>query len=172
MFLKISSEIIFCNYLKNCCHLMENFDKLPVQWRIRVCCLPGSSSSHRWKSLICKLKLLFFCYFYFFLLFLKSFFLIWTIFKVLVAFVIILFLFYVLVFFGHEVCAEGLHPLTPHSNRDGPVTPALEGKVLTPGSPRKSMDLLYPWRSLQKWLACHRINGISYERTIFIFKIF
>ena len=167
MFLKISSKIIFYNYLKNYCHLMENFDKLPVQWRIHICCLPGPSShrywdQHLWKSLICKLKLLFiFCYFYFFLLFLKSF-LMWTIFKVFVEFVIILFLFYVLIFFGHEVSVEGPHPLTPHPNRDGPLTPALEGKVLTPGSPRLFLKLLCPWRSLQKWLACHRINGISY----------
>ena len=88
----------------------------------------------------------------------------WTIFKVFVEFVIILFLFYVLVFFGYEVSAEGPHPLTPsppQPNRDGPVIPALEGKALTSGSPRLFLKLLYPWKSLQEWLACHRINGIS-----------
>ena len=38
----------------------------------------------------------------------------WTIFKVFVEFVIILFLFYVLVLFGHDVSAEGPHPSLPH----------------------------------------------------------
>ena len=61
--------------------------------------------------------------------------LIWTIFKVFIEFVTILLLFYVLVFFGHKACGipapcAGLKP----------TLPALEGEILTTGTPGKSLN--------------------------------
>ena len=61
----------------------------------------------------------------------------WTIFKVFVEFVIILFLFYVLVFFGHEVSEEGPHPSPPHP-------PPQQGWTCNPCIRRQSRN---PWIS-------------------------
>ena len=62
----------------------------------------------------------------------------WTIFKVFIEFVTILLPFYFLVFFsfGHEICGI----LVPQP-RIKPVPHALEGKVLIPGPPEKSLEL-------------------------------
>ena len=61
----------------------------------------------------------------------------WTIFKVFIEFVIILFLFYVLgsffFFFGQKACGI----LVPWPGIE-PTTPAMEGEVLTTGPPEKS----------------------------------
>ena len=70
-----------------------------------------------------------------FVCFLKIFFWIWTILKVLIEFVGILLLFYVW-FFGRESCGilvsqPGIHP----------ILPALEGEVLTAGPLGKSLDV-------------------------------
>ena len=58
----------------------------------------------------------------------------WTIFKVFVEFVTVLFLFYVLVF-PPQACAILAPPLGIK-----PATSALEGEVLTTGPPRKSLE--------------------------------
>ena len=60
----------------------------------------------------------------------------WTIFKVFIEFVTILFLFYALVF-GRKVCGF----LAPWPGIK-PAPPALEGEVLTTGLPGKSLDLI------------------------------
>ena len=58
----------------------------------------------------------------------------WTIFKVFIEFVPILFLFYALFFFGHEAC--GILASQPCIE---PTPPALEGEVLTIGLLGKSL---------------------------------
>ena len=60
----------------------------------------------------------------------------WTILKVFIEFVTVLFLFYVLVFFGHEACGI----LAPWPGIE-PVPPALESEVWTTGPPGKSLAL-------------------------------
>ena len=59
--------------------------------------------------------------------------LLWTILKVFIEFDTIFFLFYALVFFGHDACGI----LAPWPGIK-PTTPVLEGKVLTTGPPGKS----------------------------------
>ena len=71
----------------------------------------------------------------------RIFFSTWTIFEIFIEFVTILFLFYVLVFFGHDTC--GLLAPWP---RIEPVPSALEGKVLTTGTSGKSLDLRIDWK--------------------------
>ena len=66
-------------------------------------------------------------------IFLKIFF-IWTICKVFIESVIILFMVYVLGFFGPEAC--GIYAPQPGTK---PVLPALEGEVWDTGSPVKSL---------------------------------
>ena len=58
----------------------------------------------------------------------------WTIFKVFIEFVTRLF--YVLVY-----CLQGMWDLSSLS-RDQTCTPVLEGQVLTPGPPGKSLELV------------------------------
>ena len=58
----------------------------------------------------------------------KDFFLMWTIFKVFIEFIIILLLFYVFGFFGHEACG-----ILASWSVIKPAPLALEGKVLTTG---------------------------------------
>ena len=73
--------------------------------------------------------------FYFFNFF--SLFLMWTIFKVFIKLITILLLCYFW-FFGHEACGF----LAPQPGLK-PTSPALEGKVLTNGLPRKSQYLYF-----------------------------
>ena len=61
----------------------------------------------------------------------------WTIFKVFIEFVTMLLLFYIFVFFGHNVCVI----LAPQPEIK-PAPPGLEGKVLTTGPPEKSLEFL------------------------------
>ena len=61
----------------------------------------------------------------------------WTIFKVFIEAITILFLFYVLVF-GLEACGI----LAPQPGIE-PTPPALEGKVLTTGPPGKSLNPIF-----------------------------
>ena len=58
----------------------------------------------------------------------------WTIFKVFIEFVPILFLFYALFFFGHEAC--GILASLPGMES---TPPALEDVVVTTGQPVKSL---------------------------------
>ena len=59
----------------------------------------------------------------------------WTIFKVFIEFVTVLFLFYVWGFFGCEACEI----LAPRPGTE-PASPALEGEILTTGPPGKSLQ--------------------------------
>ena len=61
----------------------------------------------------------------------------WTIFKVFIELVIILLLFFMFWFFGHEACGF----LAPRPGIK-PATPALEGKVLTTGLPGRSLTMI------------------------------
>ena len=61
----------------------------------------------------------------------------WTILKVFIKFVTILFLFYSVFYFGYKAC--GILASPPRAE---PAPPALEGEVLTTGLPGKSQDLL------------------------------
>ena len=79
------------------------------------------------------------------------FFLMWTIFKVFIEFVIILLLFYVLVFWPW-----GMWDLSTPTGIE-PVPPALEGKVSTTGPPGKSLPCLLTWAWPSMWFAL--VNG-------------
>ena len=61
----------------------------------------------------------------------------WTIFKVSIEFVTILLLFYVFIF-GHKACGI----LTPQPGIE-PISPALEGKVLTTGLLGKTRSIYF-----------------------------
>ena len=76
-------------------------------------------------------------------------FLTWTIFEVFIEFVKILFLFYVLFFFGHEACGI----LVPQTGIK-PTASALEGEVLTTESLGK------PYIS---FLACWIVKSLVWE---------
>ena len=58
----------------------------------------------------------------------------WTIFKVFIEFVILLLLLFMFWFLGQEAC--GIFALWPEIK---PISPAMEGKVLTTGPPEKSL---------------------------------
>ena len=75
--------------------------------------------------------------FFYFLFFLKIFFLMCTTFKVFIEFVIILFQFHVLVF-GRQACGF----LVPRPGIE-PAPPALGSKVLTTGPPGMSQGVLF-----------------------------
>ena len=62
----------------------------------------------------------------------------WTIFKVFIEFVTILLLFCILVFFGLKACGN----LAPQPGIE-PTASALEGKLLTTGSPGKSQENMH-----------------------------
>ena len=83
-------------------------------------------------SLSCKLPLGFFFSLRIF------FFKMWTIFKVFIEFITVLILFYVSVFWP-----QGMWELSSGSGRDQTWTPALEGKVLTTGSPGKFLSIRF-----------------------------
>ena len=61
----------------------------------------------------------------------------WTIFKIFIEFVTILLLFYVSGFFGHKTCRT----LSPQPGIE-PISPALEGEVLTTEPPAKSQEVV------------------------------
>ena len=78
----------------------------------------------------------------------------WTLFKVFIEFVTILFLFFMFWFFG----CEARRILAPGPGIE-PAPPALEGKVLIVGLPGKSLSCL-----LLKFIECYSLlDSVCYE---------